>query len=238
MLEAVHIAKTFGGRRVVEDLSLSLESGEVVGLLGPNGAGKTTSFNILMGFVSPDRGMVRVNGKDLTRLPVYMRARMGVSYLFQEPALFLRLSVLENLLIILESFFSSPAEQETTALALLETMGLSELRNTMAAHLSGGEKRRLEIARGLINNPKYFLLDEPFSGIDPKTVSEIKKMVRQLRDNGAGVLITDHNVRDALSIMDRAYLIYRGRIIAQGSPEELLKNREGRQVYFGEDFTL
>ncbi|MFA5645154.1 MAG: LPS export ABC transporter ATP-binding protein [Candidatus Ratteibacteria bacterium] len=238
MLEAVHIAKTFGGRRVVEDLSLSLEPGEVVGLLGPNGAGKTTSFNILMGFVSPDQGMVRVNGKDLTRLPVYMRARMGVSYLFQEPALFLRLSVLENLLIILESFFPSPTEQERTALALLETMGLLELQNTMAAHLSGGEKRRLEIARGLINNPKYFLLDEPFSGIDPKTVSEIKKMVRQLRDRGAGVLITDHNVRDALSIMDRAYLIYRGTIIAQGSPEELLKNREGRQVYFGEDFTL
>ena len=191
-----------------------------------------------MGFLMPDHGSILLDGKDITYLPVYVRARLGISYLFQEPAIFHKLTVLENLLIILENFNHSYDEQIRIAHSLLERMDIIHLKDVLAAQLSGGEKRRLEIARNLINNPAYFLLDEPFSGIDPKTVTEIKAMITRLKENRAGILITDHNVRDALSITDRAYLIYDGAILKSGTPRQILEDEESRRVYFGEEFSL
>ncbi len=235
-LEIKKIAKKIGRRKIVKNVSLYINNGEIVGLLGPNGAGKTTTFKLIMGFLIPDSGNIIFNEKDITLLPVYQKARLGLSYLFQEPALFNRLTVVENLLIILENFYPKE-QQEKEAETLLNKMGLIHLKDTIAAHLSGGEKRRLEIARNLINNPSFFLLDEPFSGIDPKTVFEIKAMINQLKTEGAGILITDHNVRDALSIMDRAYLIHNGEIVTQGTSKEILNNPISKQVYFGNDFS-
>jgi lipopolysaccharide export system ATP-binding protein len=188
-----------------------------------------------MGFLIPDKGNIYFNKKDITFLPVYQKARLGLSYLFQEPALFNKLTVMENLLIILENFYPKE-KQKKEAENLLNKMGIIHLKDNIAAYLSGGEKRRLEIARNLINNPKFFLLDEPFSGIDPKTVFEIQSMIKQLKKESVGILITDHNVRDALSIIDKAYLIHNGEIIAQGTPKEILDNPLSRQVYFGDDF--
>ena len=234
-LEIKKIAKKIGRRNIIKDVSLSIKQGEIIGLLGPNGAGKTTTFKLVMGFLIPDKGNIFFDEKDITFLPVYQKARLGLSYLFQEPALFNKLTVIENLLIILENFYPEE-KQKKEAENLLNKMGIIHLKNSIAANLSGGEKRRLEIARNLINNPKIFLLDEPFSGIDPKTVFEIKTMINQLKTEGVGILITDHNVRDALSIIDRAYLIHNGEIIAYGTPKEILNNPLSRQVYFGEDF--
>ncbi len=238
MFEIVNIAKRIGKKQILRDISLSLKKGEIAGLLGPNGAGKTTTFNIAMGFIIPDSGHVYLNGNDITDFPVYKRARLGISYLFQEPAIFHRLTVLENLLIIIENFEDDRKKQVEIATSLLRKMGIEHLSNSIAGILSGGEKRRLEIARNLINNPEYFLLDEPFSGIDPKTVSEIKSMILGLKKEGVGILITDHNVRDALSITDRAYLIYDGSILIEGTPQEILNDYKSRQVYFGEEFRL
>ncbi|MCL5408737.1 MAG: LPS export ABC transporter ATP-binding protein [Candidatus Omnitrophica bacterium] len=235
-LEIKKIAKKIGRRSIIKDVSLSINKGEIVGLLGPNGAGKTTIFKTIMGFIIPDKGNIFFEEKDITRLPVYQKASLGLSYLFQEPAIFNKLTVMENLLIILENFYSKQ-EQKKQAEYLLDKMGIIHLKDSIATYLSGGEKRRLEIARNLINNPKIFLLDEPFSIIDPKTVFEIKTMIKQLKIDNVGILITDHNVRDALSIIDRAYLIHNGEIIIQGTPEEILKNPLSRQVYFGENFS-
>ncbi|MCL5674213.1 MAG: LPS export ABC transporter ATP-binding protein [Candidatus Omnitrophica bacterium] len=235
-LETRKIAKKIGRRDIVKNVSLYINKGEIVGLLGPNGAGKTTMFKLIMGFLIPDSGNILFDGKNITFFPVYQKARLGLSYLFQEPAIFNKLTVIENLLIILENFYPKE-KQKKMAETLLNKMGIERLKDNVAVHLSGGEKRRLEIARNLINNPKFFLLDEPFSGIDPKTVFEIKTMINQLKAEGVGILITDHNVRDALSIIDRAYLIHNGEIIAHGTPEEILKNPLSRQVYFGEDFS-
>ncbi|MCM8763918.1 MAG: LPS export ABC transporter ATP-binding protein [Candidatus Omnitrophica bacterium] len=238
MLEIKKIAKKLGGKQILRDVSLYLGKGEITGLLGPNGAGKTTTFNIIMGFIIPDSGHVCLNGKDITNFPVFRRARLGMSYLFQEPAIFSRLTVIENLLIILENFIVEREKQIETAKALLRKMGIEHLSSRVAGTLSGGEKRRLEMARNLINNPEFLLLDEPFSGIDPKTVSEIKTMILQLKNQDVGILITDHNVRDALSITDRAYLIYNGSILTEGTPSEILNDYKSRQVYFGEEFRL
>ncbi|MCM8821966.1 MAG: LPS export ABC transporter ATP-binding protein [Candidatus Omnitrophica bacterium] len=238
MLEIKNIAKKLGGKQVLKDVSLYLGKNEITGLLGPNGAGKTTTFNIIMGFIIPDSGRVYLNGNDITNFPVYKRARSGMSYLFQEPAIFSRLTVIENLLIILENFIKEPEKQIETAKGLLNKMGIEHLSNRVAGTLSGGEKRRLEMARNLINNPEFLLLDEPFSGIDPKTVSEIKAMILELKNQNVGILITDHNVRDALSITDRAYLIYNGSILIEGTPSEILNDYKSRQVYFGEEFRL
>lgn len=238
MFELTNLAKKIGRKQIIKNVSLYLEKGEIVGLLGPNGAGKTTTFNIAMGFISPDSGMVYLNGIDVTHFPVYKRAKLGMGYLFQEPAIFSRLSVIENLLIIIENFIDERKKQIDIANSLLRKMGIEHLAGNIAGTLSGGEKRRLEIARSLINNPEFLLLDEPFSGIDPKTVFEIKSMVLELKKEGVGILITDHNVRDALSITDRAYLIYDGSILIQGTPQEILNDYRSRQVYFGEEFRL
>ncbi len=238
MLETRNIAKKIGTKQILRDVTLNLGKNEIVGLLGPNGAGKTTTFNIIMGFIVPDSGHVYLHGKDITGFPVYQRARLGMSYLFQEPAIFGRLTVVENLLIVLENLVHDRDKQIETAKSLLSKMSIEHLSNSIAGTLSGGEKRRLEIARNLINNPEFLLLDEPFSGIDPKTVSEIKSMILDLKRDGVGILITDHNVRDALSITDRAYLIYNGSILTQGTPQEILNDYKSRQVYFGEEFRL
>ncbi|MCX7705401.1 MAG: LPS export ABC transporter ATP-binding protein [bacterium] len=238
MFEIENVAKKIGRKQILRNVSLCLKKGEIVGLLGPNGAGKTTTFNVAMGFIIPDSGHVYLNGKEITYLPVYKRARLGISYLFQEPSIFHKLSVIKNLLIIIENFQNDRKKQIEIAMSLLQKMGIEHLSNNIAGTLSGGEKRRLEIARNLINSPEYFLLDEPFSGIDPKTVSEIKAMILELKKEGVGILITDHNVRDALSITDRAYLIYNGSILIEGTPQEILNDYKSRQVYFGEDFKL
>ena len=238
MLEIKNIGKRFGKRTILRDVSVNLAKGETVGLLGPNGAGKTTTFNITMGFLTPDDGSIYLNGKEITWLSVCERARLGMGYLFQEPAIFNKLSVMENLLIIIENFVKEHDKQIEIAKNLLEEMGIEHLAHSRAGSLSGGEKRRLEIARNLINNPAFILLDEPFSGIDPRTVSEIKSMVLRLKTNGVGILITDHNVRDALSITDRAYLIYDGSILIEGTAQQILNDPKSRQVYFGEDFSL
>jgi len=238
MLEIKNISKRFGKRQIIRDVSLQLKKGEIVGLLGPNGAGKTTTFNITMGFLLPDNGQIYLNNTEISRLPVFQRAKLGMAYLFQEPAIFHRLTVIENLVIILENFVDNREKQRETAIELLKKMGIERLSDNIAGTLSGGEKRRLEIARSLINNPDFILLDEPFSGIDPKTVSEIKSMILDLKKDGVGILITDHNVRDALSITDRAYLIYDGAILIEGKPQEILNDFKSRQVYFGEEFRL
>ena len=238
MLEIKNISKRFGKRQIIRDVSLQLKKGEIVGLLGPNGAGKTTTFNITMGFLLPDNGQIYLNNKEISQLPVFQRAKLGMAYLFQEPAIFHRLTVIENLVIILENFVDNREKQRETAIELLKKMGIERLSDNIAGTLSGGEKRRLEIARSLINNPDFILLDEPFSGIDPKTVSEIKSMILDLKKDGVGILITDHNVRDALSITDRAYLIYDGAILIEGKPQEILNDFKSRQVYFGEEFRL
>lgn len=228
--------KSFKRKVAVCDISLNVKRGEIVGLLGPNGAGKTTTFEMIVGFLLPDRGKIFIEDVDITYLPTWRRARLGISYLPQEISVFQKLTVEENLLIILESFIKDKDEMVEISNRLLEKMGLLELKKNYAYTLSGGEKRRLEIARSLINKPKFLLLDEPFSGIDPKTVSEIQKIIMDLKRENIGILLTDHNVRDALKITDRAYLINEGRILMEGSPDEILNNPDSKKVYFGEDF--
>jgi len=238
MLKGINLRKAFKRKVVVQDISINVERGEIVGLLGPNGAGKTTTFEMMMGFILPDNGKIFIEEKDITYLPSWKRARLGISYLPQEISVFQKLTVEENLLIILESFIKDKREMENICNGLLEKMGLLELKKNYAYTLSGGEKRKLEIARSLINKPKFLLLDEPFSGIDPKTVSEIQKIMMELKMENIGILLTDHNVRDALKITDRAYLINEGKILMEGSPKEILDNPDSKKVYFGEDFEL
>ena len=237
-LTGIELNKSFRGRHVVDDLSFEIGQGEVVGLLGPNGAGKTTTFHLIVGLLSPDSGRVYLDGKDLTPLPMYLRARYGVGYLPQEPSVFRKLTVEENLLAVLETQPVSPAARRERVEELLNVMGLAHLRANRAYILSGGERRRVEIARALVISPSFILLDEPFSGIDPITVLDIQKIVRDLRDRNIGVLITDHNVRETLRVTDRAYIIHNGKILHSGTPESLSNDPEVRRIYLGDHFQL
>lgn len=237
-LQAVELSKSYRGRKIVDQVSLDIEQGEVVGLLGPNGAGKTTTFYMLVGLARPDTGRVLLNGDDITDLPMYLRARSGLSYLPQEPSVFRKLTVEENLLAVLETLPLTPQQQVDRLEELLAQMGIERLRHNMAYTLSGGERRRVEIARSLVLQPSFILLDEPFAGIDPLTVEDLHKMIAHLRGAGIGVLITDHNVRETLRVTDRAYIINDGKIFCAGSPAELSANAEVRRVYLGEKFSI
>ena len=237
-LEAVLLEKYFGTRKVVNGVSLDVSTGEVVGLLGHNGAGKSTTFHMMVGFLEPTTGKVLIDGKDVSKLPMYLRARNGIGYLAQEPTVFKDLTVSQNLQAILERTEKDTDKMNKRISALLEEFGLSHLTKQPAWSLSGGEKRRLEVARVMINNPHIILLDEPFVGIDPITVSELKKIILMLKEKGLGVLITDHNARETLSMTDRAYLMKAGQIFAQGTPEEVINNPVARTEYLGEDFHI
>jgi lipopolysaccharide export system ATP-binding protein len=237
-LEAFGLIKTYGGHAVVKGVSLEIGAGEIVGLLGPNGAGKTTTFSIVVGLVRPDAGSVRLGERDLTEEPMYRRARAGISYLPQEPSVFRKMTVEENLLAILETLDLSRGEQQERADTLLATFGLEALRTHRAYTLSGGERRRVEIARSLVLEPEFLLLDEPFAGIDPIAVLEIQGIARKLASSGIGVLITDHNVRETLSIVDRAYIINAGEILRAGTPLALSSDSVVKKIYLGEAFQL
>jgi len=232
------LEKSFGRKAVVNGLTLAISSGEVCGLLGPNGAGKTTTFHMLVGFLAPDSGRVFIDGQDVSRAPMYKRARGGIGYLAQEPTVFRGLSVEENLLAILERTIKDKTARTGRVNALLSEFGLLRLKKQKAWSLSGGEKRRLEVARVMINEPRIILLDEPFVGIDPITVSELKKIIFHLKEKGIGVLITDHNVRETLSITDRSYLIYEGKILIEGTQSTLLNDPKARELYLGWDFKM
>lgn len=238
ILSAERISKSFNGRNVISDVSLHLRDGEVVGLLGPNGAGKTTTFYVIVGLTLPDEGCVLLNGENIADLPMYLRARHGISYLPQEPSVFRKLTVEENLLAIAETLELSSSEREKLVKDLLEEFGILHLRRQKAFTLSGGERRRVEIARSLVTSPAFILLDEPFAGIDPLAVLDIQNTIRQLKERNIGILITDHNVRETLNITDRAYIINNGEILRTGTPEELTSDLQVRKVYLGERFTL
>jgi len=237
-LRARDLVKQYRKRRVVDGVSLDLHPGEVVGLLGPNGAGKTTTFYLLVGLISPDAGTVSIGSDDITALPMYQRARLGVSYLPQEASVFRRLTVEDNLLGVLEMHGVSVSDADLRVAELIAEFGLERLRHQRAETLSGGERRRLEIARALVTEPRFLLLDEPFAGIDPITVLDVQRMIRHLRDRGYGILITDHNVRDTLKITDRASIIKDGKVFASGDPLQLAADPLVRQVYLGEEFRL
>jgi len=232
------LIKTYSGRAVVKGVTLEIGAGEIVGLLGPNGAGKTTTFSIVVGLVQPDAGTVRLGNRDLTDLPMYRRARAGISYLPQEPSVFRKMTVEENLLAILETLDLSRGEQQERADRLLTDFGLDTLRAHRAYTLSGGERRRVEIARSLVLEPEFLLLDEPFAGIDPLAVLEIQAISRRLASSGIGVLVTDHNVRETLSIVDRAYIINAGEILRAGTPLALSSDATVKKIYLGEAFQL
>jgi lipopolysaccharide export system ATP-binding protein len=237
-LQAVELSKSYRGRKVVDNVDLDISQGEVVGLLGPNGAGKTTTFYILVGLARPDSGHVLLNGDEITDLPMYLRARNGISYLPQEPSVFRQLTVENNLTAVLETVSLTPQQQRDRLEELLAQMGLEHVRFNRAYTLSGGERRRLEIARSLVLDPAFILLDEPFSGIDPLTVKDIQGIITQLSKDGIGVLVTDHNVRETLRVTDRAYIISGGKTFRKGTPEELSRDPEVRRVYLGDDFQL
>ena len=237
-LEAVDLSKSYRGRKVVDDVELEIGQGEVVGLLGPNGAGKTTTFYILVGLARPDSGRVLLNDDEITDLPMYLRARSGISYLPQEPSVFRQLTSEANLLAVLETLPLTPEQQRDRLEELLVQMGLETVRTSKAYTLSGGERRRLEIARSLTLQPSFILLDEPFSGIDPLTVKDLQEIIRELAKSGIGVLITDHNVRETLSVTDRAYILKSGKIFRKGRPDELSNDAEVRRVYLGDHFRL
>ncbi len=237
-LQAVDLSKSYRGRKVVDDVELEIGQGEVVGLLGPNGAGKTTTFYILVGLARPDSGRVFLNGDEITDLPMYLRARSGISYLPQEPSVFRQLTSEENLLAVLETLPLTPEQQRDRLEELLVQMGLETVRASKAYTLSGGERRRLEIARSLTLQPSFILLDEPFSGIDPLTVKDLQEIIRDLAKSGIGVLMTDHNVRETLSVTDRAYILKSGKIFRKGRPDELSNDAEVRRVYLGDHFRL
>jgi len=237
-LETKEISKTYRGRRVVDDVSVFVQQGEVVGLLGPNGAGKTTSFYMIVGLISPDSGRVLVDDEDITDLPMYLRARRGISYLPQEASVFRKLTVEENLMAILETLPVRSRERRETMERLIEQLGLEKVRASRGYMLSGGERRRVEIARSLVINPNFLLLDEPFSGIDPIQVLELQRIIFDLKRSGIGILITDHAVRETLVVTDRAYIINNGRIFRAGSPEALERDPEVKRIYLGESFSL
>ncbi len=238
-LEALGIAKRYRTREVVQDLSISIESGEVVGLLGPNGAGKTTAFYMIVGLIGCGRGRIILNGRDVTRLPVHRRARLGLGYLPQEASIFRKLSVADNIRSILQLRNDlHRAERQRVMEELIEELHIGHVRDSLGISLSGGERRRVEIARTLAANPKFILLDEPFAGVDPISVLDIQRIIRQLIQREIGVLITDHNVRETLGICGRAYILNNGALMASGSPGELLSNQSVRDVYLGQDFSL
>jgi len=235
-LEAKGLCKSFNGRKVVDSLFLSADRGRVIGLLGPNGAGKTTTFYMIIGFLAPDAGAVVLDGRDISRLPFYRRARLGIGYLPQEPSVFTRASVEENLDLVLESTAIKNAQKIREQ--LLAEFHLEELRHQRAGSLSAGERRRVEIARALATSPSYILLDEPFSGIDPISIADLKAQLRALRERGIGLIVTDHNVREALSITDYAYLIHAGKLITEGTPEKIVTDPLARRFYLGDEFQV
>jgi lipopolysaccharide export system ATP-binding protein len=239
MLEATHLSKKYKSRDVVKDVSIRIKRGEIVGLLGPNGAGKTTSFYMIVGLIPVDGGKITLDDQDITKLPVHARAKLGLSYLPQEASIFRKLSVADNIMAILELRKDlDKAQRKATLEHLLEEFRITHIRDTMGMSLSGGERRRAEIARALATDPKYILLDEPFAGIDPISVIDVKRIILHLRKRDIGILITDHNVRDTLNICERAYIVNQGNIICEGNPEAVLMNSEVRAVYLGEEFNL
>jgi lipopolysaccharide export system ATP-binding protein len=238
ILKAAEISKSYQGRRVVDGVSVSVQTGEVVGLLGPNGAGKTTSFYMIVGLITPDAGRIFLEDRDITSLAMYERARVGISYLPQEPSVFRKLSVEDNLMAILETLSLNSRQRRERLEMLLEQMGLEKVRKNKGYMLSGGERRRVEIGRSLVIRPQFLLLDEPFSGIDPIQVLELQKIIANLKLRGIGILITDHNVRETLAVTDRAYIINNGRIFRAGTPEQLALDAEVRKVYLGEGFSF
>ena len=235
-LRTEDLSKSYRGRKVVDEVSVVLEPGEVVGLLGPNGAGKTTSFRMIVGLISPDSGCVFFNDRDITAVPMYQRARLGISYLPQEASIFRKLTVEENLLAILQTLKMSKRERFEKLDHLIDQMGLEKVRRGKGYQLSGGERRRVEIARALVISPAFLLLDEPFSGIDPKQVLELQRIISELKRAGIGILVTDHNVRETLSVTDRAYILHNGEVFRAGPPAELESDPEVRRVYLGESF--
>ncbi len=237
-LFATGLVKTYGGRRVVDNINLEIHPGEVVGLLGPNGAGKTTTFYIIVGLIRPNGGEILLNGEDISRCPMYMRARRGINYLPQEPSVFRKLSVEENIMAILETLNISRGEREERLRELLKELDLSGLAKSMAYSLSGGERRRVEITRALVTSPQYMLLDEPFAGIDPIAVADIQDIIRTLRSKEIGVLISDHNVRETLKVCDRAYIVNEGTILIEGDPDTIAGSEIARRIYLGKDFDL
>ena len=237
-LNAKNLEKFYGKRRVVNGITLYVGAGEIVGLLGPNGAGKTTSFFMIVGAIAPDRGQVLLDGHDITRLPMYQRARKGIGYLSQEPTVFRKLSVWDNVMAVLEHIEKDRVKRTHQVEKVLNELGLEHVKKQRADNLSGGEARRLEIARALVQNPKFLLLDEPFAGIDPRAVEDIQSIVMQLKSREIGVLITDHNVRETLSITDRSYILSDGQILVGGTPQELAINSEARRIYLGDRFRL
>lgn len=237
-LQTCEISKTYNRRKVVDDVSICLSTGEVVGLLGPNGAGKTTSFYMIVGLVTPDSGRIKLDDKDITNLPMYLRARHGISYLPQEPSVFRKLTVEDNLMAILETLPLSSRERRLRMTRLIEQLGLEKVAKSKGYMLSGGERRRVEIARSLVIEPHFLLLDEPFSGIDPIQVLELQRIIFDLKRSGIGILVTDHNVRETLAVTDRAYIINNGSIFRAGSPEALGRDPDVKRVYLGESFTL
>ena len=238
ILSTVDLTKAFRGRKVVDDINLRIAQGEVVGLLGPNGAGKTTTFYVIVGLATPDSGQVLLDGVDITGLPMYLRARSGISYLPQEPSIFRKLTVEENILAVLETLPLTPHQQRERLEELIEELGLQHVRRSYGYVLSGGERRKVEIARSLVISPSFILLDEPFSGIDPLTVIDIQRIIFRLKSMGIGVLMTDHNVRETLQVTDRAYIINNGRIFRAGTPEELGNDSEVKKIYLGDNFQL
>jgi lipopolysaccharide export system ATP-binding protein len=237
-LAAFHLEKNYGKRRVVDDVSLHVEKGEVVGLLGANGAGKTTTFYMMVGLERPEAGVVSLGDRDVTRLPMYLRARLGLGYLPQEPSIFRKMTAAQNILAVLETMGLRRPERLTRLEELLEEFGIAHVRNTRGDALSGGERRRTEIARALATEPQYILLDEPFAGIDPKAVDDIQNVILYLRNRSIGILVTDHNVRETLGVTDRAYIMADGRIFRSGVPRELTEDAEVRRLYLGEKFRM
>ncbi len=237
-LSATSVQKTYGRRRVVDDVSLYVAQGEVVGLLGANGAGKTTTFYMMVGLENAEKGRIMLNGQDVTKLPMYLRSRLGLGYLPQEPSIFRKLTAEQNILAVLETLKISRAGRFARLEELLEEFGIDHVRKTRGDALSGGERRRVEIARCLATEPQYILLDEPFAGIDPLAIDDIREIILYLKQQGIGILITDHNVRETLGITDRAYIMSDGKILRSGRPDELVKDPEVRRTYLGERFTL
>ena len=238
LVRAEKLVKTYHGRRVVSDVSIHVRAGEVVGLLGPNGAGKTTSFYMVMGLIRPDSGEISFRNVDITHMPMYRRARMGMGYLAQEPSIFRKLTVEENIMAILETPAISGAERRRRCKELLEELELTRLAKQKAMTLSGGERRRLEITRALVTNPSFIMLDEPFSGVDPLAVYDVQQIILQLKERNLGILITDHNVRETLSVVDRAYLMCQGKILVEGPSDFLVNDEQAREIYLGPQFSM
>ncbi len=238
LLETRDLVKQYGGRQVVKEVSINVRKGEVVGLLGPNGAGKTTTFYMITGIIRPDRGRIIFDRKDITQLPIHLRARSGIGYLSQEPSIFRKLTVEENIMAIMETLGFPRRHRQKQLDSLLNQLKIGHLRKNKAYTLSGGERRRLEITRTLVTNPMFILLDEPFSGIDPIAVYDCQEVIRELRDMGLGILLTDHNVRETLTITDRSYIMYEGNILISGKKDELINDPRAREIYLGERFSM